>query len=205
MIKTYSLLALQTAINYALSLDPTTVDKLQLLDQRVLEIVIIPLQVNFFIYIDNSILKLVDVPPKAADTIIHSSPLGLIRLSLLPTSKVRSLFNDKMRITGDLELGMAVKALFDTLDIDWEGHLAHFTGDVIAYQLGSWWRRGRAFKQRLTNSVSDSITAYITEEARWVPSQEELADFMRDVDEISLRAERLAAHINRLSSTNDSV
>ncbi|MCK1850929.1 YihY/virulence factor BrkB family protein, partial [Legionella pneumophila] len=32
------------------------------------------------------------------------------------------------------------------IDIDWEGHLAHFTGDVVAHQIGSFVRKGLEFK-----------------------------------------------------------
>ena len=44
-------------------------------------------------------------------------------------------------MTGDVELGQQVKTLFDEIDIDWEGHLARFTGDVVAFQVGSLFRQ----------------------------------------------------------------
>ena len=75
--------------------------------------------------------------------IIHSNPHRLNSFKFLPASKARSLFNDKIRISGDIELGQ-LKKLFDEMDIDWEGHLAHFTGDVVAHQIGSLVRKGIA-------------------------------------------------------------
>ena len=140
MLKKYSLKALQTAMNHALALDNDILLKMQPLHGKVVHMVITPLDVDFYIRFDSGQLQLLDVWDGAADTIIHSNPLGLIRLSLLPASKARSLFNDKIRLSGDVETGQKVKQLFDDLDIDWEGHLAHFTGDVVAYQLGSLFR-----------------------------------------------------------------
>lgn len=198
MIKKYSLMALQTALNHALNLDESMPAKIQELDGKVLEIIISPLNVHFFIRFEDKEMQLLATYKGRPDTVIHSSPLGLIRLSILPASKVRSLFNDKIRLSGDTELGQQVKKLFDELDIDWEGHLAHFTGDVVAHQIGSVFRQGLAFKNRVDASMRNNMTEYLQEEARVFPPREELNNFFSDIDELSLRAERVAAHVNQL-------
>lgn len=194
MIKKYSLIALEKAINHALSLDEAMPEKIKALHGRVLEIIISPLNIVFFIQFDHCLLKLLPVYDGKPDTVIHSSPLGLIRLSLLPASKVRSLFNDKIKISGDVALGQQVKALFDDLDIDWEGHLAHFTGDVAAHQIGSLVREGQAMAKRLSSSFRRHVSEYVQEEKRLSPSSEEIHDFLNDVDDLSLRADRLQAY-----------
>ncbi|KTD57148.1 SCP-2 sterol transfer family protein [Legionella sainthelensi] len=198
MLKKYSLKALQKAINKAVQLDEDMPAKLQALDKKCLEMVISPLNVNFFILFENREIILLDHYDKEADTVIHSSPLGLIRLSLLPASKARSLFNDKIRITGDTELGQHIKKLFDEMDIDWEGHLAHFTGDVVAHQIGSFFRKGLQFKKQFDESVRQNMAEYLQEELRVVPSKYELEDFFAEIDELSLSVERLQAHVNQL-------
>lgn len=204
MLKKYSLLALQKAINQALYLDEGMANKLQRLDDKVLELIISPLNVNFYMHFKNGAVYLLDCYEGAVNTTIESNPMGLIRLSLLPASKARSLFNDKVRMSGDVELGQHVKQLFDQLDIDWEGHLAHFTGDVVAYQIGSLFRKGRSFKQQLGSSLQQNITEYLQEELRVFPSKNELDDFFHDVDALSLHTERLQAHIEHLVKTHDS-
>ncbi|AWN72785.1 SCP2 sterol-binding domain-containing protein [Legionella anisa] len=200
MLKKYSLKALQIAINKAARLDEQMPAKLKTLDSKTLEMIISPLNVNFFILFKDGEIILLDSYDSEADTIIHSNPLGLIRLSLLPASKARSLFNDKIRMTGDTELGQQVKKLFDEMDIDWEGHLAHFTGDVVAHQIGSFVRKGIAFKKRLDDSMRQNMSEYLQEELRLFPTKYELEDFFVEVDELSLTVERLQAHINQLIS-----
>jgi ubiquinone biosynthesis protein UbiJ len=198
MIKKYSLTLLQKAINHALALDESMPAKIKVLHGKVLEIIISPLNVSFFIrFMQNELLLLADYDAHP-DAIIRSSPLGLIRLSLLPASKVRSLFNDKIRISGDVELGQQVKKLFDEIDIDWEGHLAQFTGDVVAYQVGSLFRQGLAFKKQFSESMRRDVTEYLQEELRAFPPREEVNDFFNDIDELSLNVERLAAHVHEL-------
>lgn len=200
MLKKYSLKALQKAINKAAKLDEGMPEKLQELDNKCLEMIISPLNVNFFILFQEGNIVLLDQYDKQADTVIYSSPLGLIRLSLLPASKARSLFNDKICITGDTELGQQIKKLFDEMDIDWEGHLAHFTGDVVAHQIGSLFRKGLKFKEHFSESMRQNMTEYLQEELRVVPSKYELEDFFAEVDELSLAVERLQAHVNQLIS-----
>ncbi|MBA2651119.1 MAG: SCP2 sterol-binding domain-containing protein [Tatlockia sp.] len=198
MIKKYSLKALQKAINHALALDSSMPSKISALQGKVLEIIVAPLGVNFYLRFEEQQLELLDSYDGHPNTIIHSSPLGLIRLSFLPASKARSLFNDKIRLSGDTELGLQVKKLFDELDIDWEGHLAHFTGDVVAYQLGSLFRQGSAFKKQLGQSFRQNLSEYLQEEIQCVPPREEVEDFFNDIDKLSHDVERLHAHINQL-------
>ncbi|MDF1645759.1 MAG: SCP2 sterol-binding domain-containing protein [Legionellaceae bacterium] len=203
MIKHYSLLSLQKAINHALALDPDMPQKILLLDGKALEIIISPLNVHFFMHFNRHTIELLADYPSEPDTVIYSSPLGLIRLSLLPTSKVRSLFNDQIKITGDTELGQAVKQLFDTVDIDWEGHLAHFTGDVVAHQIGRFVRGGKRLKRTLKTSLKQNMSEYVQEEVRLTPPREELEDFMNDIDALTLRVERLTAHINHYLAAHE--
>lgn len=203
MLKEYSLKALQTAINQTMKLDEQMPQKIQKLDGKTLEMVITPLNVNFYIRFKGSEMQLLHRIDGRPDTIIHSNPIGLIRLSLLPTSKARSLFNDKIRISGDIELGQSVKKLFDEIDIDWEGHLAHFTGDVVAHQIGSFVRKGLEFKNQFSTSMQQNITEFLQEELRICPSRNELEDFFAEVDELVLSVDRLQAHINNLMSDDE--
>jgi ubiquinone biosynthesis protein UbiJ len=203
MLKKYSLKALQKTINQAMRLDEQMPEKLQALNDKVLEMIITPLNVNFFIQFKEGEMLLLDKYEGHADTIIHSNPIGLIRLSLLPASQARSLFNDKVRMSGDIELGQKVKKLFDEMDIDWEGHIAHFTGDVVAHQIGSLVRQGLEFKKQFTQSMRLNVTEYLQEELRIFPSRNELEDFYNDVDELSLDVERLQARINQLMNSHE--
>ncbi|HAT1659759.1 TPA: SCP2 sterol-binding domain-containing protein [Legionella pneumophila] len=203
MLKEYSLKALQTAINTAMKLDELMPQKLQKLDGKTLEMVITPLNVNFYIRFKEGEMQLLHRIDGRPDTIIHSNPIGLIRLSLLPASKARSLFNDKIRISGDIELGQNVKKLFDEIDIDWEGHLAHFTGDVVAHQIGSFVRKGLEFKNQFNTSMQQNITEFLQEELRIFPSRNELEDFFAEVDELVLSVDRLQAHINHFMSKDE--
>jgi ubiquinone biosynthesis protein UbiJ len=203
MIKSISLQALQFAINQAIQLDKEMREKLYPFDHKVIEMVISPLGVCFYLRFFQGVIYLNKEPSKTPDTIIHTSPLGLIRLSFLPSSQMRSLFNDNIRITGDLELGQSLKKIFDGMDIDWEGHLAHFTGDDSAYHIGKVLRKGLRFQEKCVENLRQSTQAYLIHEVHMTPSKQELNEFCEDVDELRLRAERLLAHAHYLQAKHD--
>lgn len=203
MIKHYSLKMLEKAINHTLALDESMPTKLAALQGKVLEIIISPLDVHFFIRFEQQQVHLLTDYNGHANTIIHSSPLGLIRLSILPASKARSLFNDRIKMSGDVEFGQQVKQLFDELDLDWEGHLAYFTGDVIAYQLGSFYRQGIGFKKQLSQSFQYYFSEYLQEELAVLPPNEAVEDFFNDIDQLALDVERLDAKLNLLITTHE--
>ncbi len=193
MIKDLSLKALEKAINHALSLDSESISRIKELEGQSVQIIIKPLNANFYMLFESGQIKLKAQYFKPTDTIIQSSPMGLIRLSFLPSSKVRSLFNDGVKITGNLELGLKLKNIIDHLDLDWEGHLALFTGDVVAHHVGNFVRRTYNWQQQFGQSMQETLREYVHEEARLFPSKEELHDFFNDVDALSLDVARFRA------------
>lgn len=203
MIKSYTLKALQKAINHGLALDESSEHRIKQLQGKKIKIVIKPIDVQFYIHFSETTLELSPELNEEVDTVIESSPIGLIRLSLLPSSKVRSLFNDQIKLTGNTEVGQQVKQLFDELDIDWEGHLAQFTGDVVAHQIGSIFRKGQRVTEKLSDSIQNSMTEFLQEEVRMFPPKEEIQDFYQDVDDLLLGVERIEAKINQLMANHE--
>jgi len=203
MIKQYSLLMLQKAVNVALSWDEKTQAKLLSLEGRVIQVTVLPLAIRFYMSFHDQSVLFFSNHEGFVDTKIESSPIGLIRLSFLPASKVRSLFHDGVTISGDVELGQQVKALFDELDIDWEGTMANFTGDVIAYQVGNLVRYGRTYTTELTDSLRHHVGEYLQEERRIFPPREEVSDFFDEVDKLLLEVERLEATFEHTVKTHE--
>ena len=178
MIKKYSLIALQTAINQALKLDLNMPEKISALHGKVVKIIIAPFNVDFYLGFSEQQIQLMDEWEGVVNTVIESSPWGFMRLSLLPTAKTRPLFNSQVTMSGDVALGQAIKQLFDGVDIDWQSHLATLTGDVIAHQVSQMVETGKAYQYRVTNAWQTTLSDYLHEELRWFPPEEEIRDFL---------------------------
>jgi ubiquinone biosynthesis accessory factor UbiJ len=195
VIKNYSLRLLETALNTALGLDEFVQRKLIAFDSKTILICLMPFQWHFFMRFASGRVVLMLESEDKPDTVIYSTPIGLIRLSILPASKARSLFHDGIRMEGDIQLGQQIKQVMDEIDIDWEGYLAHFTGDMVAYQLGSGFRRMKQAAQQVHNSLTFQMTAYLQEEVALLPSREAVYDFCEDVDKLVLDVERFEAKL----------
>lgn len=203
MLKKISLQALQFTLNQGIALDPSLKQKFLEFEDRIIEIVVLPLHVHFYMTFKSGKIELLKEINRTPDTIIHSSPIGLIRLSFLPASKTRSLFNDTIKISGDIELGQRLKKVIDSMNIDWEGHLAHFTGDVAAYHIGKIVRKGHEIQKKCVTTIQNQTKDYLLHELQWIVSSSELNQFYQDVDDTRLRTERLQAHFEYLSAKNE--
>ena len=195
MIKKYSLMALQSALNQALKLDINMPEKISALHGKVVKINIAPFHVDFYLGFSEQQIQLMDEWHGVVNTVIESSPWGFMRLSLLPTAKARTLFNNQVTISGDVGLGQAIKQLFDGVDIDWQSHLATVTGDVIAHQVSQMVEKGKAYHHQVSNSWHTTVSDYLHEEVRWFPPEEEIRDFFADVDALALQLERIEARM----------
>src|SRR3990167_3846325 len=177
MIKDYSLYLLEVALNKALYLDDSMASKLKPLNAKTIELSLTPFQWSFYLTIENAKIKLATEVTASPDTIIYSSPLGFIRLSLLPASKVRSLFHDGIKIECDVSLGQQLKRIMDEIDIDWEGHIASFTGDVVAHQLGLGVKKLKSVSRNIQSSVAFQLSSYFKDQNSCLPTKEMLNDF----------------------------
>ncbi len=200
MIKKFSLHTLERAINRALALDEASSANLAKLDGKALKIIILPLKAAFYLSFTQGQMQVQAQAPDVVHTTIESSPLGLIKLSFLPASRTRSLFNNTITISGDVLLGEQVKRLFDELDIDWESHLAYFTGDIAAYHLGNLVRKGQSFRKQVSHTLQQTITEYVQEEVLLTPPREAVEDFFSDIAALQNDVARLEAHFKRITS-----
>ncbi len=197
-MKRQALHALQNAINALIQDDPDARDTLPMLAGHVLEINLTPMAFQCFMEWTTHDVRCHAIMDQPADLCITGSPWAFMRLCRRSSHPASADAHDNIDFQGDLEFGQAVQKFFNQLHIDWEGHLATLTGDLVAYQIGSMVRQGQALSETLQHTLQENLADYIHEEKRLAPSREELNDFFNDVDELRLRVERLNANIQRL-------
>lgn len=104
-----------------------------------------------------------------------------------------------IKLDGNIDDAQAFQTFWASLYIDWEEVVAGFVGDPFAVLLG----RGAGLVHRALSKACQTIrqntSEYIQEEARVLPSQNEVADFMEDVDELRTDLDRLNLRIERLA------
>jgi ubiquinone biosynthesis protein UbiJ len=108
------------------------------------------------------------------------------------------MFKGRIRIDGDTEAGHRFKQILAAVNVDWEEQLSQYTGDVIAHQIGRLWRHGKNWVQDSRQRLDRNLSEYLQEEIKLLPRQDEIEQFMSDVDTLRADADRLLTRFDRL-------
>jgi ubiquinone biosynthesis protein UbiJ len=136
-----------------------------------------------------------------ADTTLSGRPFALFKLATGDSARV--MLDGEVVIRGNVEIGQAFKRAMDRMDIDWEEHVSHITGDVIAHkaghlirEFGQWWSNS---SQRFASNLRD----YVQDEMQMNPTPTEAERFYHDIETLRDDIARLSARIELVrKSTN---
>ncbi len=110
----------------------------------------------------------------------------------------RLMFQGKLSVRGRIELLEAARELLLDLDLDWEGELARWLGDIPAHGLAEGMRRMARWGTRARQELHADVSEYVFEEARLLPGRHQL-DAARDhLTELEIATDRLEARLARL-------
>ncbi|NNM59494.1 MAG: hypothetical protein HKM04_06715 [Legionellales bacterium] len=187
---------LQLLVNQYVDLDPYASHLRQPLLNKVIAITVreLPFPLFFEFKQDKIIIKkLVDNP----DARINGLLINMARLTRRKNKAVAMSELD-IKLEGNIDVAQAFQAFWANIYIDWEEVVADIVGDPIAVILG----RGAKLVNRALSKAGQTLKQnageYIQEEARVLPSKNEVAEFMQDVDELRGDLDRLNLRIERL-------
>ena len=123
--------------------------------------------------------------------------MALVNLAT-ETDKLSTSIRERVSFNGNVALAQKAQALLAGLDIDWEEALAQHSGDVLAFQIH---QRARQFGQWLqgsAESVLQTSSEYLREEARLSPTQVEFDQFQSRLTTLKNDVARSEARLQRL-------
>ncbi|MGD2118423.1 MAG: SCP2 sterol-binding domain-containing protein [Chromatiales bacterium] len=196
-VKDASYLALETAFNQYLALDPEISQRFAELHGRSVGIELLGTGIKlFFIPEQNGRVQVLSHLEAEPDCLISGTLPALLRSSGDAASD--QLFSGNVKISGDTGLAQKFTRLLLQVDIDLEEQLSRLTGDVIAHEVGNRVRQTSAWLQRARKHVGLDMQEYLQEEIRVLPNPIELQNFFADVDDTRDAVERLEARVQRL-------
>jgi ubiquinone biosynthesis accessory factor UbiJ len=136
---------------------------------------------------------------QTATTDIYASLFQLMKMKM-SQSGMQSLMSGDFYIKGDLNTARELDRLFQQNNIDWEEQLSHCVGDIAAFNMSKALKNSKQAIKALTKNAQHNATEFIQEEINLLPPAEAMADFLTDIDELNLRAMRLQAKIDLLST-----
>ena len=195
-LPTPALAALESLINRALELDPRTRERLTPLHGHSFTLNCTHPAFSLTLVIGSHVLLLADSDQQATTTLTGSwDEFSKIALAADPGA---ALINGDVRVEGDTSQVLELRASLEDLDIDWEAPLARLIGDVAAHQIGRGLRQGGRWALGALSAFRRQATEFIREESQWVAHPIQVEDFYRDVEDLSLRTEKLEARLKLL-------
>jgi ubiquinone biosynthesis protein UbiJ len=136
-------------------------------------------------------------PPRAVDATISGRLLALASLAA-ENDKLSTSIREQVSFRGNVTLAQKVQAIFANLDIDWEEALAQHSGDVLAFQIHQRARKFGQWLQQSADSVLQTSSEYLREEARLSPTQVEFNRFQSRLTALKHDVARSEARLQRL-------
>ena len=188
---------LQEALNRLLRLDAASLEKLDALQDRRIELHLQSPDIALAVEVRGQSLQVGPVNAGQEPDISFKSTLSGI-LKSLPMFAQGQPAIGAMRISGDVELARLLQNLVKEFDPDWQEPFVKALGPVFGPQAAKFIREGLKQAKTGAGNFMQSGAEYVTEEARVVVSKAELDDFNAQVDKIRQRGDRLQARVNEL-------
>lgn len=194
-----ALRTLERSLGGLLAMDPQAKDRLAPLTGKLIEIRTRAPGLLLYVECDGDTLRLTETATRAADTVIAGSTLGLARSGLAADPRA-ALQSGDVTVSGDLQAGAALQALFEKLDIDWEEQTSHLVGDVLAHQVGNAVRGLRQWSGESADALQRDLGDWLREESELLADRPSVDAFLNAVDALRADADRLQARIVRVQA-----
>ncbi|MBL1277582.1 MAG: SCP2 sterol-binding domain-containing protein [Ectothiorhodospiraceae bacterium] len=196
--------SIELALNRVLQLDQDTVARMGALQGKVIAIEFQGVEVALYLIPEQQKITVYGRYEGEADTVLRGTPVALMRMGLAKHAG-DALFTGDVQISGDVELGQAFSEILNELDIDWEEHLSHITGDLVAHKVGNFVRDALAWGKQTADTLGLDVAEYLQEESDALPHRDEVEKYISQVDVIRTDVDRMEARVQRLESRSESL
>lgn len=189
----------QRSLAAALSRDALTAQRIARLSGKV--ILIQARDPNWQLYIlpDGPQIDLLDSCDLTPDCSL-SAPSALLARLLVSDQPQRLLQDPGLRLSGDSQVLISLQNALADLRLDGEAELARWIGPVAAPRVTSVLRAGREWGSQAQQSLSRSLSDYLTEESRQLVGRAEASVTADQLHHLRLDLDRLEARVARLNA-----
>jgi len=195
-LHTATLAGLETAINRALRLAPQAKSELAAIQDCVFHLQCTAPEIDLYLETGSQGIRLMGIYEGVPTTTVRGVAADFTELAT-SEDPAASLINGALALEGDSAPLLTLQKILGNLDFDWEAPLVNSLGDVAGHQIAQILRGAFGWSKQASSSFLRQLEEFIHEEARLSPPRLELEDFYRDIQELSLRTERLQSRTDR--------
>jgi len=107
----------------------------------------------------------------------------------------------ELEVEGNIQLVQQFSSLLTEMDIDWEEHLSHKVGDVVAHKLCYHAKKIQKGAKSQVCKIQKQSALYATEEIKMAPSGLEVAHFCDQVSYLESQTDKLLMQIEKQLNT----
>ena len=168
------------------------------LDGRTVSLVVTGTPVELHFRADGGRITISPRNAGTSDATLSGTPIAL--MALAGPRAEGAVRGGGVRIEGDAEVAEKFRDLLTHARPDFEEELARVVGDVAARNIANVARGVLDFGRRTARSLAGSVSEYLQEEGRDVPTRTELEEFLAGVDRTRDDVERAEARLARLEA-----
>ncbi len=136
-------------------------------------------------------------PTRDVDASISGRLIALVNLAS-QQDKISTSIQERVSFQGNVSLAQKLQRILAGLDIDWEEALAQHTGDVFAFQLHQRVRRFGDWLGQSADSLLQTSSEFLREEARLSPTVVEFEQFQSRLTRLKNDVARSEARLQHL-------
>lgn len=182
---------LETLLNEAIRLDEQHGEAFKVLPECVIQLHLHDFQTDFYLLCTDYGISVQNALAGEADACIQTEVAELV--ALRRTGQLNNAL-----LSGDEVLATQFIQALANLDIDWEEHLSHYTGDLIAFKVG---HAARSFAHATENAkqqAADTLKEYLQFELQALPTQDQVMRFADEVNRLQEQTDAIAERIEQL-------
>lgn len=195
--------ALEAAVNRVLALDENSVDRLERLEGKVLQLDLDGVAITLYFSFAFGAVEVTLASASEPDARVSGTPVALFNLAAPMDGDGWGAPGSGVRIEGDANLARDLGKLFEQLDPNWQAPLDSLLGGTLGFQVGEGLRRGA---ERLRDTLRDSLTMagrYLNDESGTLAEPSAIDDFNRAVDDLRDGVDRLETRLSRAERRRD--
>ncbi|MEE9358743.1 ubiquinone biosynthesis accessory factor UbiJ [Candidatus Vondammii sp. HM_W22] len=196
-ISAIAIAGLEEAFNRYIALDQAAAEQLLQLHGQVIAFDVVGLGLALYLIPGPGGLQILSEYEGTPDCRLRGTPIALAHMGNLQANS-EQLFSGTVEISGDTELAHQFGKIIGGMEGDWEELLSHYTGDIVAHEVGKLFRSTGHWGRRSMDTLGLDVQEYLHEELRLLPVKLEIEAFMNDVDTLRDDGERLQARTDRL-------
>jgi len=101
-------------------------------------------------------------------------------------------------VTGNPDVAKQFVDALNHMEIDWEEHLSHYTGDLVAFKLGHSVRSVLNAKQQTKTYMGETVKEYLLFEMESLPPRHQVDHFVKEVNRLNQQVDQIAERIAKL-------